>query len=1001
MDRPVRRNSNEDAARRSAQRGAAIAASSADEPTQEQMDLLTQITGMGGQEDEGVTISEREAPERANTDFRSLLSMKEGYGDDEFIDPELENLNNPDVTTLHDPPLIGGKGRKAEIFGEAADTLGRVTSPKLLTQASNMPTAAQFRIWRWENGVPSALGAIDAEASEDDFIRQFYQAMPEEGDGRFQFRFRPVDIRGVELGKEFTMTVSEFHETLLRLRAKKKREAQKEQQPQMMFPYQQGGNQPIIVQPPPAPDNGAGQALEEVGRMFENAVETERSRTDMYRQSLEEERARLRDEEKSRAEERMSFASRSAEAVQKMTERLMAADRDRSKEQLDAQGKQGQLLLATVTTVFQQQQEAARAQAERLREADMARLQMDREFFDRQRQLQEEQRLREKEDNRLRMDAERSRLEMEQKRMEAQRVQELEMLRMETQRREADAERRRQVDKEDLYQRMERDREESRRAAEAAREERDRHRMELEDRRRQDAQDWERRRAIEKEEADRKEREYRDRAEREQREFQTRIERDRLEMENRRLEMERKSQQDREDWERKIRLEREETDRRESLRREEMNREADRRREEMQVQLKQMEMAAQRDREHQERLMHMAQLERDSQREALAARERAETAARELAEKERARQHAAQVREMELSKERDREHAERMLAMQKQQTTGGFGQIGEMLGMETPELLTRIFGGGGGGEAASGSAWSEAIPKMIGSIADIGKAALAAKMAMPSPEARRPRPQSTQQPAGPQSQQLSVPAQPERSALPPSDPNDPLVQIPTPEGLKVVKMSVAQAMGFRPPPGVERSLTTNVDLPDQGSIPQPKEPVKLKRKKQAEGSQLPDQQQTAAPKQEAKAEGKSEAPAASQTKAEEAATNSQAKEPEGPHPLEVGKTVNTGDRAKSAGMKLLEIGKARKSIRALADKLRKSPEENWSDIVIAAIMENVGIFDYIQAVSLYAALAEADVAADFADRIQALLRSNELVPADLTYTEQDYVAKQMAKESAE
>jgi hypothetical protein len=34
-----------------------------------------------------------------------------------------------------------------------------------------------------------------------------------------------------------------------------------------------------------------------------------------------------------------------------------------------------------------------------------------------------------------------------------------------------------------------------------------------------------------------------------------------------------------------------------------------------------------------------------------------------------------------------------------------------------------------------------------------------------------------------------------------------------------------------------------------------------------------------------------------------------------------------------------------------------------------------------------------------ADSIATALRANEMVPATLTYTEQDYVAKQMAKES--
>ena len=135
--------------------------------------------------------------------------------------------------------------------------------------------------------------------------------------------------------------------------------------------------------------------------------------------------------------------------------------------------------------------------------------------------------------------------------------------------------------------------------------------------------------------------------------------------------------------------------------------------------------------------MEMARLEREAQREAAQARERAEAEARQLAEAERQRQHALTMREMEISKERDREHAERMVQMTKNQQSGGLGQIGEVLGMDTPELLQRIFGGGGDDK---GGGWADAVPKILGSMADVGKAVLAGKAAPGPAEPRRSKP---------------------------------------------------------------------------------------------------------------------------------------------------------------------------------------------------------------------------------------------------------------------
>ena len=282
-----------------------------------------------------------------------------------FGDSDLDLLNNPDMETLSEPPLLGGRGRPSEIFGDSAETVGRMTSPKLYAQAAQFPTAVQFRVWRWENGVPVALGAIDSEATEEDFVRQFQSAMPDEGDGRMQYRLRPVDIRGQELGKEFTINISEHHESLVRLRAKKKRLTEERENAAsglslgglgMLQPSPRDG---VVINNSPPSSDASNYMAEEMGRMFEQAVTSAERRTEILQQTLEDERARLRSEEGRRAEERVNMASKSAEMVQQMTERLMAADRQRANEQILAQKEQSSLVTSTLTTVFQQQQEAA------------------------------------------------------------------------------------------------------------------------------------------------------------------------------------------------------------------------------------------------------------------------------------------------------------------------------------------------------------------------------------------------------------------------------------------------------------------------------------------------------------------------------------------------------------------------------------------------------------------------------------------------------------------
>lgn len=648
-------------------------------------------------------------------DDESLIEPPPYSGVEDDEDPDVLDANNPDVQNFGEAPLLGGrrtaKNASGDVFdGMSGDGFGRATSPKLYAQAAQFPDAVQYRVWRWENGIPSALGAIDSEATEEDFVRQFYNAMPRTGDGRFQFRFRPVDIRGRELGKEFTLNFSEHHSEVVRVRLQKEREREEK--------MGNGHGEPILIN---QGDGSGGQYAEEMGRMFEQAVESAERRTEVLQRTLEDERGRLREEEKSRYEERARLADRSSDVTLKLTEKLMASDKTRSDEQMKAQAQQSGMLLQTLTTVFSQQQSSAQQQSERQRESDRqsserqremdsAKLTQDREFFDRQRAELESRRLAErgewdkkraqdKEEGELRLATERARLEVEQKRIEEQRKFELEQLRMEASRRETEAERRRVQEREELQARADREKLEMVRQQDSAKDERDRWRFELEEKRRSEREEWERRRSQDKEDAERRERSERDRMERERQDFQLRMER-----------------------------EKQESERMEIRRKEEMDREAARRREEIALSQKQMELSAQRDREHAERQLEMSRMERETSREAQALREKQEREARDFSDRERQRQQDLAMKQLENDRNSQREHAERMHQLQTSNGSGGLGGLGTLLNMEAPEILARIFGKGGGDEPEEKqSGWADAIPKVLGTIAELGKAAMVAQ----------------------------------------------------------------------------------------------------------------------------------------------------------------------------------------------------------------------------------------------------------------------------------
>ena len=113
-------------------------------------------------------------------------------------DAEEDAFNDPSISHLDEPPLLGGRGRDTSLFGNRAATpVGRATSPRLYAQAAQFPTCSQLRVWKWENGIPVGLGAIDSMATEEDLVLQFFEAMPRRGEGRLESTRR---VGGVVVG---------------------------------------------------------------------------------------------------------------------------------------------------------------------------------------------------------------------------------------------------------------------------------------------------------------------------------------------------------------------------------------------------------------------------------------------------------------------------------------------------------------------------------------------------------------------------------------------------------------------------------------------------------------------------------------------------------------------------------------------------------------------------------------------------------------------------------
>lgn len=935
------------------------------------MSVPTKRKNSSGQEDDATTRSRTRGaamnpppPEEEDLDdeFEDELDEDEdnGYAEVAADAAALRALNDPSTMPLGPAPLVGGSERSAgNLFGRDAMSIGRASSPRLWSQAAQFPTCSQLRVWRWENGIPVGLGAIDAEANEEDFVREFFEAMPKPGQGRMMFKMRPIDIRGEEMGKELSLVISEHHAALQSIRRAKKAEAEEASS----FMNNQQQNAPIYM-PPVQDDSGAAYASE-MSRMFEKAVEAADSRAQALENALLDERERLRMEDDKRSQERIDLATNAAAGVQAITERMMRDESNRAERSMKAQTDQSQMLLTTLTQIFASAQAQQHSISETARAADQQRLEQERQYGERVRLEQEERRKRDLQEMEERRKAEQNRLEDERKQLRDQREFEMKQLEL-----RADRER------QELLTKLERDKAES--AAKLALEERrlEKERQDNESKLQKMREEEERKAQIERQEIDRRgererlEWEHRwklESEERDRRERLAREERERLallETERRRMEAderERRDRIDREERERRSKVDAE----MQALRTAEMERRAraeedsarlreSERQRAHELALKQMEVAAGRDREHAERMLQMQQLQMQETRATMEARERREKEEAGLRDADRLRQHERMLKDVELQSQKDREHAERMMQLtQMQYQQKAFGGLGELipkakewlgdLGLEPADIIQRVFspepqGGGGGG---GGGGWADAIPKVLGSLAEMGKVAIEAQAASKIPP--RAQQQIPQQPMMMPPGIPGMPQMPQPFNLPPGAQMAPVPGYP---GMMAVTLPQGAGPNALVPAGAN-ALAAQDQQPAEDEQPDMNFDF---------GEGTPDEEQVEEPEQQAEPEPEPE--------------------PEAPSIMQV---------ATEAGLSMPTQKRARKALRVLVRKLSGTKQEDWFGHIANAIQNEIGIYHYVKAVTVRAALLEGGANDDLAVRVMDAMRESGMIPADVEY----------------
>ena len=336
-------------------------------------------------------------------DFNLDFTEDENLDDLEGGVDEEEAPPSNRIEQLPPSPMLGGSPQHSDIHGSGAYTAGgRATSVRLFSQASAFPQVVQLRVWKVEMGVPVGLGVIDAAATEEDLVRQWYSAMPRPGEGRAVFKLRPIDVDGREIGQEITIPISEHHAVLQQIRSAAA-----------------------------VPTNPPGFMPSPTAALPHDLLSLMRETIGGTTKALDEERARARELMAEMARERVDLASNAATGVQAIAERMMTTEASRAEAALRAEQQRNQQTSDSMAAFFQSQLEMIRADREKAKEdADRVRERDELRF---QQSIEEERRRRDRDqqewerrmvqmqhdfDRKMRVEKEEAERKMERERLE-------------------------------------------------------------------------------------------------------------------------------------------------------------------------------------------------------------------------------------------------------------------------------------------------------------------------------------------------------------------------------------------------------------------------------------------------------------------------------------------------------------------------------------------------------------------------------------------------------
>ena len=301
-------------------------------------------------------------------EYLTRESEMSGIGDDfdlGFEEPTNDHVPNTEI--LPQAPTIGGKTNFTNIHGSKATSVGgRMTSPPLFAQASLFPTCTQLRCWKIENGIPTGIGTIHATANEEEFVKKFSSAMPQQGDGSCTFKLRPLDIDGRELGQEFTQVISEHHAAI-------KKKGARSESPEVNLISEQAAQM----------------------QTMQSMIEMLRTTLEASQKSLEEERKRTQELMAQMAQERIDLASNAASGVQIISERMMDADAKRHEAMLRQEQERNRQSSDNMAAFFQSQSEMLSNDRARQVEESERQRERDKDFSSMLVQMEQQRRERE------------------------------------------------------------------------------------------------------------------------------------------------------------------------------------------------------------------------------------------------------------------------------------------------------------------------------------------------------------------------------------------------------------------------------------------------------------------------------------------------------------------------------------------------------------------------------------------------------------------------------